>query len=101
MQQQYSMGLNNQYVAGTGVHLEMGMMPAAPPPPCIQPPDPEKMVPVSPEEIVEKMRSRFYTSIYYYVTTFFFFLIQFTRDARSKTFFQQSNEFFFCSGSQV
>ncbi|XP_044576471.1 PAX3- and PAX7-binding protein 1 isoform X2 [Cotesia glomerata] len=58
MQQQYSMGLNNQYVTGTGVHLEMGMMPVAPPPPCIQPPDPEKMVPVSPEEIREKMHSR-------------------------------------------
>ncbi|XP_053593178.1 PAX3- and PAX7-binding protein 1 [Microplitis demolitor] len=58
MQQQYSLGLNNQYVTGTGVPLEMAMMPAPPPPPCIQPPDPTKFVPVSPEEILGKMRSR-------------------------------------------
>lgn len=60
MQQQYSLGLNNQYVTGTGVPLEMAMMPAPPPPPCIQPPDPTKFVPVSPEEILGKMRSRFH-----------------------------------------
>ncbi|XP_034937279.1 PAX3- and PAX7-binding protein 1 isoform X2 [Chelonus insularis] len=59
MQQQYTMGMNSgQLVGGTGVPLEMVLMPAPPPPPCIQPPDPTKIVAISPQEIIEKMRTR-------------------------------------------
>ncbi|KAK0168826.1 hypothetical protein PV327_002593 [Microctonus hyperodae] len=59
MQQQYTMGINSaQMMGGSIVPLEMVLMPAPPPPPCIQPPDPTKVVPVSPEEVVEKMRAR-------------------------------------------
>ncbi|KAK0096085.1 hypothetical protein PV326_006499 [Microctonus aethiopoides] len=59
MQQQYTMGINSaQMMGGSIVPLEMVLMPAPPPPPCIQPPDPTKVVPISPQEVVEKMRAR-------------------------------------------
>ncbi|XP_015117419.1 PAX3- and PAX7-binding protein 1 isoform X2 [Diachasma alloeum] len=59
MQHQYTMGMNpNQMIGGSGVPMEMVLMPAPPPPPCIQPPDPTKIVPVTPREVVEKMRTR-------------------------------------------
>ncbi|XP_011307082.1 PAX3- and PAX7-binding protein 1 isoform X2 [Fopius arisanus] len=59
MQHQYSMGMNpNQMIGGSGVPMEMVLMPAPPPPPSIQPPDPTKVVPVSPQEVLEKMRAR-------------------------------------------
>lgn len=61
MQQQYTMGINSaQMMGGSIVPLEMVLMPAPPPPPCIQPPDPTKVVPVSPQEVVEKMRARLF-----------------------------------------
>lgn len=34
------------------------MIPAAPPPPMIAPPDPTKCVPVTAEEVLNKMRER-------------------------------------------
>lgn len=58
LQQQYTMGMNVNQMIGTG-SLEMVLMPAPPPPPSIQPPDPAKIVPVTPQEIVNKMRARF------------------------------------------
>ncbi|XP_063971930.1 PAX3- and PAX7-binding protein 1 [Diachasmimorpha longicaudata] len=59
MQHQYSMGLNaNQMVGSSRVPMEMVLMPAPPPPPSIQPPDPTKIVPITPQEVVEKMRAR-------------------------------------------
>lgn len=58
LQQQYTMGMNVNQMMGTGVPLEMVLMPAPPPPPTIQPPDPTKIVPVTPQEVVAKMRAR-------------------------------------------
>lgn len=52
--------MNVNQMIGSGVPLEMVLMPAPPPPPSIQPPDPTKIVPVTPQEIVNKMRTRFY-----------------------------------------
>lgn len=60
LQQQYTMGMNVNQMMGSSVPLEMVLMPAPPPPPSIQPPDPTKIVPVTPQEIVNKMRTRFY-----------------------------------------
>lgn len=60
LQQQYTMGMNQ--MIGSGVPLEMVLMPAPPPPPSIQPPDPTKIVPVTPQEVVNRMRTRFYIS---------------------------------------
>lgn len=59
LQQQYTMGMNVNQMIGTGVPLEMVLMPAPPPPLSIQPPDPTKIVPVTPQEVVNRMRSRF------------------------------------------
>lgn len=59
LQQQYTMGMNVNQMIGSGVPLEMVLMPAPPPPPSIQPPDPTKMVPVTPQEVVNRMRTRF------------------------------------------
>lgn len=56
LQQQYTMGMNQ--MIGSGVPLEMVLMPAPPPPPSIQPPDPTKIVPVTPQEVVNRMRTR-------------------------------------------
>ncbi|XP_066586865.1 PAX3- and PAX7-binding protein 1 isoform X2 [Prorops nasuta] len=58
MQQQYSMGMNVNQMLGSGLPLEMVMMPAPPPPPSIQPPDPTKIVLVSPQEVTSKIRGR-------------------------------------------
>ncbi|EFN87798.1 GC-rich sequence DNA-binding factor-like protein [Harpegnathos saltator] len=58
LQQQFTMGMNVNQMMGTGVPLEMVLMPAPPPPPSIQPPDPTKIVPVTPQEVVNRMRSR-------------------------------------------
>ncbi|XP_043280862.1 PAX3- and PAX7-binding protein 1 isoform X2 [Venturia canescens] len=59
MQQQYSMGMNcNQMLRVSGVPLEMVLMPAPPPPPSINPPDPTKITPITPQEVIEKMRGR-------------------------------------------
>lgn len=60
LQQQYTMGMNVNQMIGSGVPLEMVLMPAPPPPPSIQPPDPTKIVPVTPQEVVNRMRTRFY-----------------------------------------
>lgn len=60
LQQQYTMGMNVNQIIGTGVSLEMVLMPAPPPPPSIQPPDPTKIVPLTPQEVVSRMRARFY-----------------------------------------
>lgn len=62
LQQQYTMGMNVNQMIGSGVPLEMVLMPAPPPPPSIQPPDPTKIVPVTPQEVVNRMRTRFYIS---------------------------------------
>lgn len=62
LQQQYTMNINVNQIIGSGVPLEMVLMPAPPPPPSIQPPDPTKIVPVTPQEVVNKMRTRFYIS---------------------------------------
>ncbi|EGI64020.1 GC-rich sequence DNA-binding factor-like protein [Acromyrmex echinatior] len=58
LQQQYTMGMNVNQIIGSGVPLEMVLMPAPPPPPSIQPPDPTKIVPVTPQEVVNRMRTR-------------------------------------------
>ncbi|CAL1673138.1 unnamed protein product [Lasius platythorax] len=58
LQQQYTMGMNVNQIIGTGVSLEMVLMPAPPPPPSIQPPDPTKIVPLTPQEVVSRMRAR-------------------------------------------
>ncbi|KAL0100277.1 hypothetical protein PUN28_019575 [Cardiocondyla obscurior] len=58
LQQQYTMGMNVNQMIGSGVPLEMVLMPAPPPPPSLQPPDPTKIVPVTPQEIVNRMRTR-------------------------------------------
>lgn len=60
LQQQYTMGVNVNQMIGSGVSLEMVLMPAPPPPPSIQPPDPTKIVPLTPQEVVDRMRARFY-----------------------------------------
>lgn len=60
LQQQYTMGMNVNQMMGSNVSLEMVLMPAPPPPPSIQPPDPTKIVPVTPQEVVNRMRIRFY-----------------------------------------
>lgn len=60
IQQQFSLGLNVNQMVAPGVPLEMVMMPAPPPPPTIQPPDPTKVVPITPQEVINKMRARFY-----------------------------------------
>lgn len=62
LQQQYTMGMNVNQIIGSGVPLEMVLMPAPPPPPSIQPPDPTKIVPVTPQEVVNRMRTRFHIS---------------------------------------
>lgn len=62
LQQQYTMGMNVNQMIGSGVPLEMVLMPAPPPPPSIQPPDPTKIIPVTPQEVVNRMRIRFYIS---------------------------------------
>lgn len=59
LQQQYTMGMNVNQMLGAGISLEMVLMPAPPPPPSIQPPDPTKIVPVTPQEVVNRMRTRF------------------------------------------
>jgi len=61
LQQQYTMGMNTNQMMGSNIPLEMMLMPAPPPPPSIQPPDPTKIVPVTPQEVVNRMRARFYT----------------------------------------
>ncbi|XP_029165200.1 PAX3- and PAX7-binding protein 1 [Nylanderia fulva] len=58
LQQQYTMGMNVNQMIGSGVSLEMVLMPAPPPPPSIQPPDPTKIVPLTPQEVVNRMRAR-------------------------------------------
>lgn len=58
LQQQYTMGMNVNQMMGSNVSLEMVLMPAPPPPPSIQPPDPTKIVPVTPQEVVNKIRAR-------------------------------------------
>ncbi|XP_029673809.1 PAX3- and PAX7-binding protein 1 [Formica exsecta] len=58
LQQQYTMGVNVNQMIGSGVSLEMVLMPAPPPPPSIQPPDPTKIVPLTPQEVVDRMRAR-------------------------------------------
>lgn len=67
LQQQYNMGMNVNQMIGTSVPLEMVLMPAPPPPPSIQPPDPTKIVPVTPQEVVNRMRARFY--IFFFKTS--------------------------------
>ena len=62
LQQQYTMGMNVNQIIGSGVPLEMVLMPAPPPPPSIQPPDPTKVIPVTPQEVVNRMRTRFHIS---------------------------------------
>lgn len=59
LQQQYTMGMNVNQMIGSGVPLEMVLMPAPPPPPSIQSTDPTKVVPVTPQEVVNRMRTRF------------------------------------------
>lgn len=59
LQQQYTMGINVNQMIGSGVSLEMVLMPAPPPPPSIQPPDPTKIVPLTPQEVVNRMRARY------------------------------------------
>lgn len=59
LQQQYTMGMNVNQMIGSGVPLEMVLMPAPPPPPSIQPTDPTKVIPVTPQEVVNRMRTRF------------------------------------------
>ena len=61
MNQQYAMGINVNHMMRAGVPMEMVMMPAPPPPPSIQPPDPTKVTPVTPQEVIEKMRARYDT----------------------------------------
>ncbi|KAI4483442.1 hypothetical protein M0802_013384 [Mischocyttarus mexicanus] len=58
IQQQFTLGLNVNQMVAPGVPLEMVMMPAPPPPPTIQPPDPTKVVPITPQEVINKMRTR-------------------------------------------
>lgn len=58
IQQQYNANMNTNQMIAPGVPLEMIMMPAPPPPPIIHPPDPMKTVPVTPEEVLNKMRAR-------------------------------------------
>lgn len=63
LQQQYTMGMNVNQMMGSNVPLEMVLMPAPPPPPSIQPPDPTKIVPVTPQEVVNRMRARLHFSL--------------------------------------
>lgn len=58
LQQQYAIGMSVNPMIGTGVPLEMVLMPAPPPPPSIQPVDLTKTEPVTPEEIVKRMRTK-------------------------------------------
>lgn len=58
LQQQYSMGINVGQIIVPGMPMEMVMMPAPPPPPSLHPPDPTKIVPVTAEEVANKMRAR-------------------------------------------
>ncbi|XP_020282805.1 PAX3- and PAX7-binding protein 1 isoform X2 [Pseudomyrmex gracilis] len=58
LQQQYAIGMNVNQMIGPGVPLEMVLMPAPPPPPSIQPIDPTKIEPVTPEEVVKRMRTK-------------------------------------------
>lgn len=58
LQQQYAIGMGVNPMIGTGVPLEMVLMPAPPPPPSIQPVDLTKTEPVTPEEIVKRMRTK-------------------------------------------
>ncbi|XP_072751186.1 PAX3- and PAX7-binding protein 1 isoform X2 [Anoplolepis gracilipes] len=58
LQQQYTMGMNVNQMIGSGVSLEMVLMPAPPPPPSIQPPDPTKIVPLTPQDVVNRMCAR-------------------------------------------
>lgn len=60
--------MNVNQMMGTGVPLEMVLMPTPPPPPSIQPPDPTKIVPVTPQEVVNKMRARFLYFLKSYVS---------------------------------
>lgn len=70
LQQQYTMGMNVNQIMGSSVPLEMVLMPAPPPPPSIQPPDPTKIVPVTPQEVVNKIRARFYIFLSKYFSDF-------------------------------
>ena len=59
-----SMGIGPQ-MSEPGIPILMSnMIPAAPPPPMIQPPDPTKCVPITPEEVLQKLRER-YVYLYY------------------------------------
>ncbi|XP_015599684.1 PAX3- and PAX7-binding protein 1 [Cephus cinctus] len=58
MQQQYTMGMSVNPMMGSGLPVDVLMMPAPPPPPSMHPPDPTKIVPISPEEVVNKIRGR-------------------------------------------
>lgn len=56
-----SMSLGPSQISESGLQMMMvNAVPAAPPPPMIQPPDPTKCVLVSEEEILNKMRERYY-----------------------------------------
>lgn len=70
LQQQYTMGMNVNQMMGSNVSLEMVLMPAPPPPPSIQPPDPTKIVPVTPQEVVNRMRIRFYMFLRKFLSDF-------------------------------
>lgn len=64
LQQQYAIGMSVNPMIGTGVPLEMVLMPAPPPPPSIQPIDLTKTEPVTPEEIVKRMRTKWRIFLY-------------------------------------
>lgn len=55
MMQYNPMGFGNQITDS----IMTNMIPAAPPPPMIAPPDPTKCVPVTAEEVLNKMRERY------------------------------------------
>ncbi|KAG7187897.1 hypothetical protein KM043_013866 [Ampulex compressa] len=58
IQQQYTINIGINPMVSSGVPLEMVMMPAPPPPPSIRSLDPTKIVPVTPLEVIKKMRAR-------------------------------------------
>lgn len=54
-------GLGPTHMSESGLPITMmtNMIPAPPPPPCIQPPDPTEDVPAKIEDIVNKLRERY------------------------------------------
>lgn len=73
MLQQYAIGMNVNQMIGPGVPLEMVLMPAPPPPPSIQPVDLTKTEPVTPEEIVKRMRTKYASCISLYILRILYF----------------------------